>query len=107
MIDMSSTRLLGMGSGRRMCVCNKGGLVTSRQRMSFGWLRTGCAGAKKKKGNSQYPHRAVIKSRHIKTVLVAKRNIQSVSVVPNIQHQFRAVVGKVYAQILKQLPSCL
>lgn len=67
----------------------------------------GCAGAKKKKGNLQYPHRAVIKSGHIKVVLVAKRNIQAVSVLPGVQHQFIAIVGEVCALILKELPSCL
>lgn len=67
----------------------------------------GCAGAKKKKGNLQYPYRAVIKSRHIKAVLVANRNFQEVSVLPSIRHPFIAVVGKVYVLILKQLPSCL
>lgn len=106
-IDTSPTRLLGMVSGQCMCVCNKGGLVTLHQRMSLGWLRMGCAGAKKKKGNLQYPYRAVIKSRHIKAVLVANRNFQEVSVLPSIRHPFIAVVGKVYALILKRLPRCL
>lgn len=64
-------------------------------------------GAKKKKGNSQYPCVAVIKSRYIKVVSVAKRNIHVVSVPPSIRHHFLSVAGKVYALILKQLPSCL
>lgn len=76
-IDTSLSRILGIISRQPTCVCvcvcvTKEALSPASEN-AFKVLRIGCAGAKKKKGNLQYPFQAVIKLRHIKAVLVANR----------------------------------